>query len=39
MEDGLEQTIKWFLTNNKWLDNVTSGDYRSYYKKQYGDFK
>ncbi len=39
MEKGLEQTIKWYLTNKNWLDNVTSGDYRSYYKKQYGDFK
>ena len=34
-EQGLERTIEWFLTNNKWLDNVTSGEYAKYYDKQY----
>ena len=32
---GLSLTIDWYLKNKKWLDNVTSGEYRNYYKKQY----
>jgi dTDP-glucose 4,6-dehydratase len=35
-EEGLEQTIDWYLSNQKWLDHVTSGDYQGYYEKQYG---
>jgi len=34
-EQGLSKTIDWYLENTEWLDNVTSGDYRDYYKKQY----
>ena len=34
-EEGLSKTIDWFLENQEWLDNVTSGDYKNYYKKQY----
>ena len=34
-EQGLERTITWYLSNEKWLDNVTSGDYQEYYNKQY----
>jgi len=34
-EQGLEKTIKWFLNNEDWLNNVTSGQYKSYYEKQY----
>jgi dTDP-glucose 4,6-dehydratase len=34
-EEGLEQTIDWYLANTAWLDNVTSGEYANYYKKQY----
>ncbi|PQV49642.1 dTDP-glucose 4,6-dehydratase [Jejuia pallidilutea] len=34
-EQGLEKTIDWYLENKEWLDNVTSGQYKSYYKKQY----
>ncbi|MCI0920639.1 dTDP-glucose 4,6-dehydratase [Sphingobacterium rhinopitheci] len=36
-EEGLSKTIDWFLENEDWLNNVTSGDYQSYYKKQYRD--
>ena len=32
---GLALTIDWYLKNEKWLNNVTSGEYRNYYKKQY----
>ena len=34
-EEGIEKTVKWYLDNEEWLDNVTSGDYQSYYKKMY----
>lgn len=34
-EQGLEKTIKWYLNNETWLSNVTSGTYQSYYQKQY----
>jgi dTDP-glucose 4,6-dehydratase len=34
-EQGLEKTIDWYLSNEEWLRNVTSGAYQEYYKKQY----
>ena len=34
-EEGLSITIDWFLANQRWLDNVTSGDYQNYYNNQY----
>jgi dTDP-glucose 4,6-dehydratase len=34
-EQGLEKTVDWYLTNEKWLKDVTSGDYQKYYTKQY----
>ena len=34
-EEGLSQTIDWYLNNEKWLKNVTSGNYQNYYEKQY----
>lgn len=34
-EQGLSITIDWYLSNQKWLNHVTSGEYQSYYKKQY----
>jgi dTDP-glucose 4,6-dehydratase len=34
-EEGLEQTIDWYLNNEVWLQHVTSGDYQKYYEKQY----
>lgn len=34
-EEGLEKTINWYLENEDWLQNVTSGTYKDYYKKQY----
>ena len=33
-EEGLSQTIDWYLNNSKWLKNVTTGDYLNYYKSQ-----
>ncbi|GAB6011231.1 dTDP-glucose 4,6-dehydratase [Viscerimonas tarda] len=34
-EEGIEKTVKWYLDNQAWMDNVTSGDYQEYYKKMY----
>ena len=34
-QEGLSETIQWYLTNREWLQNVTSGDYQKYYDKQY----
>ena len=34
-EEGISKTIDWYLNNQEWLDNVTSGAYQEYYKKQY----
>jgi len=36
-EEGLGQTIDWYLANEDWLKNVTSGAYQSYYDKQYSE--
>jgi dTDP-glucose 4,6-dehydratase len=36
-EEGLSKTIDWYLNNTEWLNDVTSGAYRSYYEKQYGE--
>ncbi len=34
-EEGLHKTVDWYLTNEEWLNNVTSGDYKKYYEEQY----
>lgn len=34
-EEGLEKTVDWYLANEEWLNNVTSGDYQKYYEGQY----
>ena len=34
-EEGLIKTIAWYLDNEDWINNVTSGDYQNYYKEQY----
>lgn len=34
-EEGIEKTVQWYLDNQEWMDNVTSGDYQEYYKKMY----
>ena len=34
-EEGLEKTVDWYLQNEEWLKNVTSGDYQKYYEEQY----
>ena len=34
-EEGLRSTVDWYLSNEKWLDDVTSGAYQRYYKEHY----
>lgn len=34
-EEGIEKTVRWYLDNQEWLENVTSGDYQTYYDKMY----
>lgn len=34
-EEGIKKTVKWYLENHDWMDNVTSGDYQEYYQKMY----
>jgi len=34
-EEGLERTVDWYMSNATWLEHVVSGDYSSYYEKQY----
>jgi len=34
-EEGLEKTVDWYLTNQNWLRNVTSGEYLKYYTGMY----
>jgi len=34
-EEGLETTVDWYLNNQAWLDNVTSGNYKKYYEEMY----
>ena len=36
-ESGIKETIKWYMDNQEWMDDVTSGDYMLYYEKMYGD--
>lgn len=34
-EEGIEKTVSWYLDNQAWLDNITSGDYERYYDDMY----
>ncbi len=36
-DDGIKKTIKWYLDNKKWWENIISGEYQNYYEKQYGN--
>lgn len=35
-EEGLRQTIQWYLDNTEWVEQVVSGEYRAYYERHYG---
>ena len=34
-EEGIEKTVKWYLDNQEWMDNITSGEYEKYYEDMY----
>lgn len=36
-EEGIERTVSWYLDNEEWVDNITSGEYERYYESMYGD--
>lgn len=36
-EKGLSDTVEWYLSNRRWWENILSGEYRNYYKSQYGE--
>ena len=36
-EEGIEKTVRWYLDNQEWMDNVTSGDYQKYYDNMYSN--
>lgn len=36
-EEGIEKTIDWYLANEEWMNNITSGDYQQYYEQQYAN--
>ena len=36
-DDGIKQTIDWYLNNKEWWQNILSGDYQNYYQKMYGN--
>ncbi|OKS88291.1 dTDP-glucose 4,6-dehydratase [Mucilaginibacter polytrichastri] len=36
-EEGLEKTVDWFLENEEWLNDVTTGNYQQYYQSQYAN--
>ena len=35
-EEGIEKTVRWYLDNQEWMDNITSGEYEKYYSEMYG---
>ena len=34
-EEGIEKTVRWYLDNQEWMDNITSGEYERYYEEMY----
>ena len=34
-EEGIEKTVRWYLQNQKWMDDITSGEYEKYYQSMY----
>lgn len=36
-EEGIEKTVRWYLDNQDWMDNITSGEYEKYYEEMYKD--
>ena len=36
-DEGIKKTVKWYLENKSWWENIISGEYQNYYKKMYSD--
>ena len=36
-EEGIEKTVRWYLQNQSWMDDITSGEYQQYYRSMYKD--
>lgn len=36
-EEGIEKTVRWYLDNQQWMDDITSGEYEKYYDEMYGN--
>ncbi len=36
-EEGIEKTVRWYLDNQLWVDNITSGEYENYYRQMYAN--
>lgn len=36
-QDGIQKTIRWYLENREWWENIVSGEYRNYYDRMYGE--
>lgn len=36
-EEGIERTVRWYLENQEWMDNITSGEYEKYYESMYAN--
>ena len=36
-EEGIEKTVRWYLDNEAWVDNITSGEYEKYYAEMYNN--
>lgn len=36
-EEGIEETVRWYLNNHEWMNNITSGEYAKYYEEMYQD--
>ena len=34
-DEGIKRTIKWYLDNKAWWENIISGEYQNYYSKMY----
>ena len=34
-EEGIEKTVRWYLANQEWMDDITSGEYEKYYREMY----
>ena len=38
-EDGIKKTLKWYLENREWTENIVNGEYRNYYRDMYSGKK